>query len=44
VADEGWTKLQAVWNKSKPEYRNYAVKHQKTEWDALRTKARGVPS
>lgn len=39
VAENGFKALDAAWNKSKADYKNYAVKHDKAKWADLRAKA-----
>lgn len=42
VADDGLTKLTEGWNKSKPEFRNYLMKTNKSAWNNLKIKAAKV--
>lgn len=42
VAEEGLTALQATWNKTTPEYRDYASKHHHDALAALKAKAKAV--
>jgi hypothetical protein len=41
-ADEGWPKLSQAFGKSKPEYRGYATRQDKSKWEALKHKAEQV--
>lgn len=39
AAENGFKALDAAWNKSKADFKNYAVKHDKAKWADLRAKA-----
>lgn len=41
-SDEGLSKLTGAWNKSKKEYRDYAARHDRDKWEALKAKAQKV--
>ena len=39
AADEGWPKLSQTFQKSRKDYRDFAVKHDKSKWEGLKAKA-----
>ena len=42
VADEGTARFSATWDKSKVEYRNFLVQHERPKWEELKRKAATV--
>lgn len=42
TADEGLPKLTSTWNKSRKEFRDYAARHDRDAWEALKQKAAKV--
>lgn len=44
VAPEGLAKLQDAWNKSSKAFKEFATKHYRDQWEAMKRKARAVQS